>query len=521
MEQKHRDVLRTNRSWLIENIHDLDSITDYLLGVDIITENMLQEINAQKTPNGKKGKFLDFLPKRGPKAFLAFCEALKEHDKHVIDKINPSYWMGSDGPATCRPKVLNAGGTTVPQPVSTGAQGTGHVPRPVSYSSTTYAVQPQPELVSSPLAGSQEESPFTNLKPADPIIYSPTFCEPLFRHADDWPGSSPMIKNKMQVDVNENEKLKHKNDVYQFENSKNRGNALIIYNKSFDDTNLQERKSADTDSYNIKYALKELDFKCESKKNLSATELKDTISKDVNNVGQPDVYVLVILSYGGKGTVLCRDGQEVPIQDIVNLLSASNCPSLIGRPKLLFIQACGTILKSIDTAAAQAGAGDPSYNSLASIENAMKNLHVGGDVVDETDTRPGSTSDDSELERTVKNTLDILVAMSTTPDPPSDTSDGSLFITGVAYALCQFAHKDHILEILNKVNLLKRKQEGEMCVQAGAAQSKCVKLCSVRHSLTKYLYFMPGYVPEERQYPAAEEPQVTSGDFHPVHKAGK
>ena len=53
--------------------------------------------------------------------------------------------------------------------------------------------------------------------------------------------------------------------------------------------------------------------------------------------------VLVMLSYGGKGTVMCADDEMVTLQEIVN--SFSQCPALNRKPKLVLIQACGAILK--------------------------------------------------------------------------------------------------------------------------------------------------------------------------------
>lgn len=55
-----------------------------------------------------------------------------------------------------------------------------------------------------------------------------------------------------------------------------------------------------------------------------------------------DAFILVILSYGGVGTVMCTDGREVPLRDIINVFTTENCPNLKNKPKLFFIQACGT-----------------------------------------------------------------------------------------------------------------------------------------------------------------------------------
>lgn len=41
------------------------------------------------------------------------------------------------------------------------------------------------------------------------------------------------------------------------------------------------------------------------------------------------------------GAVYGVDGQHVPVQYITNYLNGQHCPSLQGKPKLFFIQACG------------------------------------------------------------------------------------------------------------------------------------------------------------------------------------
>lgn len=44
---------------------------------------------------------------------------------------------------------------------------------------------------------------------------------------------------------------------------------------------------------------------------------------------------------GFPGAVYGVDGQHVPVQHITNYLNGQHCPSLQGKPKLFFIQACG------------------------------------------------------------------------------------------------------------------------------------------------------------------------------------
>lgn len=47
-----------------------------------------------------------------------------------------------------------------------------------------------------------------------------------------------------------------------------------------------------------------------------------------------------MLSHGEKGCVLGTDGGEVLIRSLTQPFTSKQCPSLMGKPKLFFIQAC-------------------------------------------------------------------------------------------------------------------------------------------------------------------------------------
>ena len=36
---------------------------------------------------------------------------------------------------------------------------------------------------------------------------------------------------------------------------------------------------------------------------------------------QHDAFILVILSYGGNGTVMCTDSKEIPLSDIIQMFT--------------------------------------------------------------------------------------------------------------------------------------------------------------------------------------------------------
>lgn len=53
-----------------------------------------------------------------------------------------------------------------------------------------------------------------------------------------------------------------------------------------------------------------------------------------------DAFVCCILTHGKLGVVYTSDGKAVEILSLVDYFSDRQCPSLKGKPKLFFIQAC-------------------------------------------------------------------------------------------------------------------------------------------------------------------------------------
>ena len=53
-----------------------------------------------------------------------------------------------------------------------------------------------------------------------------------------------------------------------------------------------------------------------------------------------DCFICCILTHGRLGEVFGSDGVSVEIRDLTAALKPSSCPSLAGKPKLFFMQAC-------------------------------------------------------------------------------------------------------------------------------------------------------------------------------------
>lgn len=50
--------------------------------------------------------------------------------------------------------------------------------------------------------------------------------------------------------------------------------------------------------------------------------------------------VLIIMSHGGGNRVYGVDSIPVELKTLIDVFSSVNCPSLHGKPRLVFVQAC-------------------------------------------------------------------------------------------------------------------------------------------------------------------------------------
>ena len=53
-----------------------------------------------------------------------------------------------------------------------------------------------------------------------------------------------------------------------------------------------------------------------------------------------DCLVVAILSHGVDGGIYGTDEQLVKVEDVVKYFDGQNCPTMAGKPKLFFLQAC-------------------------------------------------------------------------------------------------------------------------------------------------------------------------------------
>lgn len=119
-----------------------------------------------------------------------------------------------------------------------------------------------------------------------------------------------------------------------------RGSCLIINNINF--PGRYPRCGAQADVNRLKSLFQEFHFVVEVLTDLSAGDilrkLKSCLKERVRQ--QDEAFVCIISSHGAEGCILGSDGKEIDTGKITRTVTNVNCPQLLGKPKMFFIQAC-------------------------------------------------------------------------------------------------------------------------------------------------------------------------------------
>ncbi|NWZ33118.1 CASP8 protein, partial [Brachypodius atriceps] len=132
--------------------------------------------------------------------------------------------------------------------------------------------------------------------------------------------------------------------IYKMKNNPH-GYCLILNNHIFKNP-CHNREGTLQDGEAVKRVFKWLQFETVEYMNLEGTEMYNTVKeysrKDHRNM---DCFVCFIFSHGEKDKIKGVDDECVNIEDLVNCFTGINCPSLAGKPKVFFIQACQGIVR--------------------------------------------------------------------------------------------------------------------------------------------------------------------------------
>ncbi|XP_077469705.1 caspase-9 isoform X1 [Stigmatopora argus] len=400
MEDCHKKILRRYRINIVTSL-DPSSLYDRLLDKGIFTSDMIEKIKNSGTRRDQARQLARDLETRGSLAFPLFLECLEDSEHHSLAKL------------------LQNGGLQVQ------------------------------DLKSNTLI-----HPLVRTRPLSPVL---DLQQQLRTDLTGTLTLSPNSENfRVQDQARTRMQGRNRRDSLQLYkmDANPCGRCLIINNVDFKpQSDLSNRNGSNIDCDKLERRFKALNFLVEVKTNLKQRGIKHELSElSKKDHSSYDCCVVVILSHGTEvshnrfpGAVYGVDGQYVPVQHITNYLNGKHCPSLQGKPKLFFIQACG---------------GDERDSGCEVPSDEVEESSMGG-ADDQTDAIPSSsssdslsTSDEPDAGATLPTPSDILVSYSTFPGYVSwrDPQSGSWYIETLDRILEENAATDDLVTMLMMVN---------------------------------------------------------------------
>jgi hypothetical protein len=245
------------------------------------------------------------------------------------------------------------------------------------------------------------------------------------------------------------------------------GLALVINNKHFHPKcGMNTRKGTDVDAANLKQAFTYLGFLTE----VLHDQGTDQMFLNLRNLAQYDhrnydCVVVCILTHGIPGKLYGSNGDLIEVQKLVSLFNGDQAPTLVGKPKLFFLQACRG--DNFDYGQDESD-GPPVSDPI--IQKAL------GTGADETDAKMSALPVEA----------DMLLAYATVPGYVSwrNSERGSWFIQALTEVLVHDSGKDDVTHMMITVN---RKVATEF-----EAKGRRKQMPAPVVQLLKKLYFRPG-----------------------------
>jgi len=202
-------------------------------------------------------------------------------------------------------------------------------------------------------------------------------------------------------------------------NHRRRGKAYIFNHMFFDPKlQLKERNGTNNDRDNLRVTLRQLDFDVEVHNDLPYKEIERILEQaSMEDYSDADCIFVAVLSHGELGILYAADHPYKP-DNLWSPFTADKVPTLAGKPKLFFIQACQ---------------GD--------------RLDSGVQMVARTESDAGPVS------YKIPSHADFLIGYSTVPGFYSwrNTTAGSWFIQAFCHVVQREGHSRDLLSILTKV----------------------------------------------------------------------
>lgn len=237
-----------------------------------------------------------------------------------------------------------------------------------------------------------------------------------------------------------------------------RGKCFVINNRYFEErTKLQERRGTEQDAEALQTCFTGLGFEVELLQDGSAMEIKKRLRQlSQEDHSSADCLVVCVLSHGDKG-VLWGSDNRYPVDELYSHFTSDKCPSLAGKPKLFFVQAC----------------------QGSSFDRGTR-VRVCDDVTDGVQYQK------------IPNWADILIMYSTIPGHYSwrNPTHGSWFVQALASVLSRDSRRDDLLSMLTTVNRRVAYEFESFCPGQGDFDGNKQVPC-INSMLTRKVFFSP------------------------------
>ncbi|XP_061647288.1 caspase-8 isoform X3 [Phyllopteryx taeniolatus] len=228
-------------------------------------------------------------------------------------------------------------------------------------------------------------------------------------------------------------------------NGVKRGICLIINNINFKEVErkLKQREGTIIDEASLKKVFEWLGFEVNIERDCNKEKILSSIQKlSTRDHSQMDCLVCCVLSHGEQESVHGVDGRTVQLTELMQPLNGLHCPSLNGKPKLFFIQAC---------------------------QGSAKQTPVYFQSDGPTDTN--LTYDAGPVKRSIPADADFLLAVASIPLYVScrNKKSGTWFIQSLCQNLTTMVPRNYdLMDIMTKVN-------NDVSQQTACLESRSVK----------------------------------------------
>ncbi|XP_035698157.1 caspase-3-like [Branchiostoma floridae] len=180
------------------------------------------------------------------------------------------------------------------------------------------------------------------------------------------------LQDQREEQRQENHNLKQQVDFFKAKNQKeeaarysmghkSNGVAIIINNINFR-AKFTKRVGAEHDTKKLETTFQMLGLKVKFHTDLTVSEMIHVLNEEASqDHTHHNLFLCCIMSHGHQGKVYGTDGIGLDILELTNLFKGDECKSLLGKPKLFFVQACqGDKIQDKQTKADAVPGGSPS-----------------------------------------------------------------------------------------------------------------------------------------------------------------